>query len=376
METIRFCKIEEIEKLQQFLNDYWVKDHILSKHKELLEFQHLNKIENQINYVVAVTAAGEFTAVLGFIPTFQFSSPPKESAASGGEGNSLNPKSYPLNPDIWLAIWCRAPHATKGVGMQLYDFLVQHYQPRSIAAIGINDKIKQTYKNIGFTTGKLSQYYYQKAKNKISKIPFPDNYTYKLSRGDIKCLGDFENPIESLSIPTKNKEYFINRYTNHPVYEYDFLGIYQNGKLVDIIVMRVNYVIITEFASCCLRIVDAYNNFRDVPNITYALDDFMDMMECEYVDCLNFGIPESKFTEMGFTKRVANEIIIPNYFEPFVQKNIDIEFAYKIFNPIPESERKNYNPNLPYNGPTYNYVIFKGDSDQDRPNLITKIKHT
>lgn len=366
METIRFCQINEIDKLQQFLNAYWVKDHILSKHKQLLEFQHLNNVENQINYVVAVTDVGEFTAVLGFIPTWQYTEPKLVP-------RPVNKKRYANNTtDLWLAIWCRAPHATKGVGMKLYDFLVNHYKPRSIAAIGINDEIKNRYQNMGFTAGKLNQYYYQKSKNKISKIPFPDNYTYKLSRADIKCFGELQNPRQSPSIPTKTKEYFINRYINHPVYEYDFLGIYQNGKLVDIIVMRVNYVIIPEFASKCLRIVDAYNNFYNVPNITYALDDFMDLMSCEYVDCLNYGLPESVFTDMGFKKRIKDEIIIPNYFEPFVQKNIDIEFAYKIFNPIPESELKNYNPNLPYKGELFNYVIFKGDSDQDRPNLMPK----
>jgi hypothetical protein len=42
-------------------------------------------------------------------------------------------------------------------------------------------------------------------------------------------------------------------------------------------------------------------------------------------------------------------LIIPNYFEPFEQKNVKIELAYKADFP---------------------YVAFKGDSDQDRPNIL------
>ena len=44
------------------------------------------------------------------------------------------------------------------------------------------------------------------------------------------------------------------------------------------------------------------------------------------------------------------EIIVPNYFEPFEKKNVKLEIAYK--------------------SKSDNYVAFKGDSDQDRPNVL------
>ena len=45
------------------------------------------------------------------------------------------------------------------------------------------------------------------------------------------------------------------------------------------------------------------------------------------------------------------EVIIPNYFEPVINENIDILFAYK------------KKENIKFN-------IYKGDGDQDRPNII------
>ena len=55
---------------------------------------------------------------------------------------------------------------------------------------------------------------------------------------------------------------------------------------------------------------------------------------------------------MGFQHLDLNqeEIIVPNYFEPFEKKNVKLEIAYK--------------------SKSDNYVAFKGDSDQDRPNVL------
>ena len=70
----------------------------------------------------------------------------------------------------------------------------------------------------------------------------------------------------------------------------------------------------------------------------------------EYIDCYNHGISKEYFYAMGFSE-VTGDVVIPNYFEPFEKKNIDIYYAsYSRF-------------------PT---VIFKGDCDQDRPNLLNQ----
>ena len=64
-----------------------------------------------------------------------------------------------------------------------------------------------------------------------------------------------------------------------------------------------------------------------------------------------FGLPEETFTKMGFELLdLDGETIVPNYFEPFEQRNVKIEIAYKTKGD--------------------NYVAFKADSDQDRPNIL------
>ena len=56
------------------------------------------------------------------------------------------------------------------------------------------------------------------------------------------------------------------------------------------------------------------------------------------------------FITLGLIKKKNNQLI-PEYFEPFVKKNIDLKLC--IF--------KNKYKNL---------LIFKGDGDQDRPSIL------
>ena len=55
-------------------------------------------------------------------------------------------------------------------------------------------------------------------------------------------------------------------------------------------------------------------------------------MKDEYVDLLCSGIDQKLFEKSGFKVVIKNEdVIVPTYFEPFVDKNIDIHCptAYK-----------------------------------------------
>ena len=102
--------------------------------------------------------------------------------------------------------------------------------------------------------------------------------------------------------------------------------------------------------SSCLRIVDIIGNIKCNINLNKSLQSLLSQHSCEYIDCLNSGIKEKYFNKLGFSLK-NNRTVIPEYFEPFVRKNIDIYIAYK--------------PKLK------DFVVYKGDGDQDRPNKIS-----
>ena len=63
------------------------------------------------------------------------------------------------------------------------------------------------------------------------------------------------------------------------------------------------------------------------------------------------GYNSADIEAAGFTRRIADEVIIPNHFEPYEHRNIDINYAVKAPKGMP-------------------WRIVKGDGDQDRPNVL------
>ena len=151
-------------------------------------------------------------------------------------------------------------------------------------------------------------------------------------------------------MPIKSDQYLINRYMNHPVYKYDIYGVFKKKILKAICVIRA----INRNESIALRIVDYIGSNKSFPLLRNFIKGILNKYKAEYVDFYSHGIDTLILKNAGFVLRSdIKELIVPNYFEPFVMKNIDMLYAYK--NSIPHSKVR----------------LFKGDGDQDRPSILT-----
>jgi hypothetical protein len=331
MENISFCNNEDFDKLQKFIHEKWKENHILAVDKKLLDFQHKSK--NGYNFVISKNDNKEITGILGFIPLSKFD------------------ENVKAETDIWLAIWkVDEKEAEPGIGFALLKWLEKQIQPQSIGSIGINTEVKRIYDILGYNTGVLKQYFilnpsiqnYKIASFKKEQTPIYNSpstsFIKEITIKDVEYLNFSCNPV-------KSAKYIENRYLSHPYYKYLLFGAYTKNVLKAVFVIR--KVVINE--NSCMRIVDIQGELTEVNSIYESIISTLQKHDSEYMDCLNHGLSERLFSEWGFSLR-NSEIIIPNYFEPFLQENIDIPFAYKSKNP--------------------NYVVFKGDSDQDRPNIL------
>jgi hypothetical protein len=73
--------------------------------------------------------------------------------------------------------------------------------------------------------------------NSSLKIPvFIKNEDYQL----VQLKDDFDYTFDNSNrnVPFKDKDYYIKRYSNHPIYNYKSLGIYCGGSLKAIVVTR------------------------------------------------------------------------------------------------------------------------------------------
>jgi len=209
---------------------------------------------------------------------------------------------------------------------------------------------------LGYTVGTLEHYYrisdreeYRVACIKDKRIfPVTLNCDYSLTRF---------NKLEELSVrfdfmkykdhmPFKEPWYIEKRYFNHPMYTYDVFGIENKNH-------EIKTLLIAREQNCngvkILRFVDCIGESNYIKYISVDIQRLIDERGYEYVDFYQHGIEKEIMEQAGFSLKSDTGNIIPNYFEPFVLENIEINY---------------------FTTDNEGFAVFKGDADQDRPSLI------
>lgn len=327
-------------KLVKFIKEHWKENHALVLSKELMDFQHYNPVDKTYNFVVAENQlTNEYDSLQGYIPTWQF------------DYNLLK------NGDYWGAIWKTRDDIDNDeksiIGVDVYLGMRELPFCQSTGGIGLSQYSIKAAKNMRIQVGYMHQYYMINNDCTSFKIASHVNagfisrmVGYNSNELEVKKMAFDELPeIKGFYRPFKSVLYLINRYQKHPIFHYDLYGVFDNKQLCYVMVARK----VTVNGSSILRIVDVLGELKG--SIYNSMQNLLKEEKCEYVDFLNYGIDSEVFFNMGFRELdyEKDEIIIPNYFEPFEQRNIKLYMSYKCKFP---------------------YIAFKGDADQDRPNII------
>ena len=330
--NIRLCSSEDIVRVMDFIERCWKSGHIMARDRKLMDFQHRNE-DGGYNFYIAEEASN-IIGILGFIPISHYD------------------EALTAEKAVWPAIWKNVGAA--GVGLALFDALCEKFN--FVGSIGINAKVAKLYRALGFQLGELKQYYIlnnEVSDFKIAALNAPQTVIRCTKGGESEFRNLGADELLSLKLksdyrPLKTGRYFVNRYLRHPYYKYQILGVIGRGRTEIEAILSIRAI--DANGSRCLRIVDVLGDLASCGCLANPLQKLMCEENAEYVDCLNYGLPEEVFRGHGFAA-VDAEHVIPNYFEPFVRENTVIRFA--VLNKTP-----------------YPFVVFKGDSDQDRPNTI------
>ena len=104
-----------------------------------------------------------------------------------------------------------------------------------------------------------------------------------------------------------------------------------------------------------IRIVDYIGSNDFIKHLREFYINILEKYNAKYLDFYSYGLPNSILKKSGLNnKEDFKNLIIPNHFEPFENKNIDIFIAYQ----------SKYNKNV-------NIRLFKADSDMDRPHYTS-----
>ncbi len=326
---IRFATVNDVDDIMNFIRAHWKSDHILAVNKPFFLYEYQDG--SDVNFVLGIDAASnEIVGLCGFIKNS------KERIGS----------------DIWGSLWKVIKTDNPMLGIQILEFIPENTGCRSFSSVGIAPKTLPIYQFLRFKTDKLSHFYRLKDKEtyhvanimdkKVSPFSTEKNYT-------LKRISSFDNINQSVfanknRFPYKDSWYINKRYFEHPIYRYEIFVIEEDP----------DSILVARTVDCnqtkVLRIVDFIGNISPLAHIGRSLQELIDHENYEYIDFYCSGIESEILQQAGFQRKDDNDKnTIPNYFEPYVSKNVNLYF----FNDR-DSE---------------SFHIFKADGDQDRPNF-------
>ncbi len=333
--VIRLASKDDIDSIMDFINRYWRKGHIMSQNRQLFEYEFLH--EDTVQFIIAKDRkTNEIDAIFGYLCS------------------SHNKKKC----DIWGSFWKANNKGLLLLGLELAKRMKELTGCRYEMDNGSNPETTIPIRKLKFKslTVKLKHFYFLNSdleKYQIANIQKkwrPQN-GYNGSQCDPVRLDGMEQLTKVFcvedtdAVPYKDNWYLEHRFFNHPVYKYMVYGLPDlTGKVKALLIMRE----VKHRESGVLRIVDYIGDHTIFAALYVFFQNMVREHGYEYVDFYEYNFDERALAEAGFRNREDDENIVPDYFEPYCQKNVDI-WAY-------------------FDDPRT--TVFKADGDQDRPNLI------
>lgn len=333
MIQIRQAVYKDIPKIMNFIDEHWKKGHIMGNDRTMFEFQHVR--DGEVFYIIAEDDVdGKIYGAMGYIPMME--------------------QEWPCMSTVMI----RSLENPEGrmLGEEISRYFEANMQCYNVFSVGVEKRYAKTIGAMGGVTIDTLHHYYRLGKEREFKIAsichyevLPVQHTESkliplLEFADFASQVDLEELYEDY--PRRSPAYIEHRYYKHPYFDYKLWGIQSKDGIKSAFAAREEVV----GEAKVLRIVDFFGRDRDLAGIGGELDRLLLEEDYEYIDFYCYGIDEEIMKKAGFLLREKNDSnIIPNYFDPFEQKNVEIYF---------------------YTWFKENIHVYRGFGDQDRPNHV------
>lgn len=322
---IRKALVNEKTKVRKFiLNSFYKKNHILALHSKLFDWQYINKAFSCTIAILKLKIIG----LQLYIPTSQFDSLLKK------------------NKEFFTSLWFTKKTNIIALGTKIFFYTIKINKPKLIIGMGIPSYLINFHKKNNFIIKKMSHHFMfssKKEKKNLNKLIIKKIDTFKNIK-DKKI-----NKLFNYQFPIKSSLYIENRFIKHPIYKYFVYSIsFKKEKCLCI------FRLVKHKDKNIIRIVDYVGSNDFIKNLKNFYIYILEKYDATYLDFYSYGLPNVLLKKGGLNnKDDFKNLIIPNHFEPFQNKNIDIFIAYLSF----------YKNNSKIR-------LFKADSDMDRPHFI------
>ena len=337
--TFRLATVQDIDAIMTFIKEEWSASHILANDREFFQWQYGNEQfgdTDTINVLLMLDKKGEIAGINGFI-----------SYAPEDGDRYVSSAITQVKPDLEIPL----------CGVELIKRFKQMVPANAYYSSGTNPKtmIPIGKRVFHYTTGIMQQFYMlndQMDTYEVAHVEHEVSNSYEHTGTVLKLLKDISDAEGRFDFGKKeqfqgykSKEFINKRYFKHPIYGYCVFGVEDMEPDVYSALLIGREIEVGQRK--VLRLVDFIGNISRLAELGSALHQLMYENQYEYIDLMAGTLPVELMSKSGFVLREPEDTnIIPTYFEPFVQENINIWYQKS-------------DPDI---------VIFKADGDQDRPN--------
>lgn len=335
---VRIANESDIEQIMSFINKFWSKGHVMSTNKGYFEYEFLR--DGQVNFAIAID---------------------RETDTIQGVWGLLFSALDPDKRDLWGSIW----KANLGdgnfplLGTEIRKRTGSLIKYRYNLGVGQNDNTTRIVEScFNKEVVRLEHFYrlntdiddYRIAvinDRQDTEAAAVSDHTSAERLYSIEDVTSRINIEDIDAVPYKDNWFLKHRYFDHPVYDYKVYGLRKRGEETSAIMVLRDAE--AEGAKA-LRIIDYIGDRTAMAGLGSFFDKELSAGGYEYVDFYEYGFEPELLKAAGFRNRYEDgeTVIIPNYFEPFVRENKDLAGFFD---------------------KGLNVTIFKGDGDQDRPNI-------
>lgn len=327
----RIAKINDTDAILDYLHASWRGNHPYVRHPDLFLFDFQNGSDLNIG---VLEYGGKIQGIFGY---FLYNS--SETPDIGGMLWSVNSKVQKAIP---LA------------GIRLRSFIMGSVPHRFFGSPGASRGTKAIYEKLGKVWKPLEHYV-----GTDRETRWPDFISIKggilknqTCRCTVRAICDarndrqFSDEIFQSQTPTKDRNFLERRYLKNPFRKYDLWCIYTSDNQLIVVTRKLRV------KDCeILRVVDVIGCPTLAANAISAVY-FAYKSKPAYIDFVACGFSANAFKELGFASVdfKNDRVVVPNYFEPFEKRSVQL-FA-------------NYDPGFPAT------TMVRGNGDQDRPNIL------
>jgi len=257
------------------------------------------------------------------------------------------------NPDVFISYILTKKGSHFGHAFKMIEKIQELTNARTLACNNIRKKTRGIYDFLNYTVDDMTHWYRLNDgmdEYKLCSIPFMRHEPLRsedipaVEVTSVSQLDDFPFSIYLENRPYKDRDYVEKRYFNYPWHTYRVFRLSKGAETALLVIREIEWE-----GSKMLRVVDFVGDRSLIKDSGKVIDGIIKTCNAEFADWYAFGVPDEDMQKAGFSIRYHDDKnIIPLYYSPLLKSNVDIT----VFTNNPD-----------------NYMLFRADGDQDRPNL-------